>query len=264
LANRQSGESTVEPRTLLPKLACLCVIALAAVRGVPDAQRQAVGGEPPKVDFSYAFATPHRVTVGRPDASDRTLLDLQPGSLRMAWTYDCLAMPQYPLCAFKTPKTDWDIRITPQIDGHAFARSRWNRLDGMLPGLEDVYQDKAGCVRLEVIGGTSAAVVRVEIAAADSQPHQVVLRCESARWGENPAWVEPAENAGDNLVAGWNERADRVLVLGLGADAYAMEPGGQPPSPRTMVLVWNLKPRETRIGWIVRPYRLCGRSARPA
>lgn len=43
---------------------------------------------PPKVDFSYAFATPHRVTAGRPDASDRTLLDLQPGSLRMAWTYD--------------------------------------------------------------------------------------------------------------------------------------------------------------------------------
>jgi hypothetical protein len=162
---------------------------------------------PPKVDFSYAFATPHRVTAGRPDASQRTLLDLQPGSLRMAWTYDCLAMPQFPLNAFKTPKTDWDIRITPQIDAHAFSSSRWTRLDGILPGVENVYQDKAGSVRLDVLGGTSATVVRVQLAAADSQPHQVVLRCESARWGENPAWVEPAQYPGDNLVAGWNERA---------------------------------------------------------
>ena len=209
----------------------------------------------PKVDFSYAFATPHRITVGRPDSSDRTLLDLQPGSLRMAWTYDHLAMSQFPLNAFKTPKTDWDIRITPQIDGHGFTRSRWTRLDGMLPGLENVYDDKAGCVRLEVIGGTTAAVVRVEIAAADSQPHQVVLRCESARWGENPGWVEPAQYAGDNLVAGWNERADRVLVLGLNADTYSLQTDGRPPTPRSVVLVWNLKPGEKRVGWIVRPYR---------
>lgn len=235
-------------------LACvLQTLTLAATAAVGEAG-QMDGGTPPKVDFSYAFATPHRITVGRPDASDRTLLDLQPGSLRMAWTYDCLAMPQYPLNAFKTPKTDWDIRITPQIDGHGFARSRWTRLDGVLPGLENVYDDKAGSVRLEVIGGTTAAVVRVEITTTDSQPHQVVLRCESARWGENPAWVEPSQHVGDNLQAGWNERADRVLMLGLAADAYSLQADGQSPSPRSMVLVWNLKPGEKRVGWIVRPY----------
>ena len=218
-------------------------------------EAKATKGAPLKVDFSYAFATPHRITVGRPDASDRTLMDLQPGSLRMAWTYDNLAMPQYPLNAFKTPKTNWGIRITPQIDGHAFASSRWTRLDGMLPGLENVYDDKAGHVRLEVLGGTTAAIVRIEIEAADSQPHQVVLRCESAHWGENPAWVDPAPNTGDNLVAGWNERADRVLILGLGADSWSLAGDGQPPSPQSMVLVWKLKPGEKRAGWIVRPYR---------
>lgn len=211
-------------------------------------------GAPPNVDFSYAFATPHRITVGRPDASDRTLLDLQPGSLRMAWTYDHLAMPQYPLNAFKTPKADWEIRITPQIDGHAYAQSRWTRLDGILPGLENVYQDKAGSVRLEAIGSPSAAVIRVSI-AADSQPHQVVLRCDSGRWGENPGWVEPGHYTGDHLTAGWNERADRVLLLGLGADAYSLDASGQPPTPRSVVLVWNLKPGERRTGWIVRPYQ---------
>ena len=57
----------------------------------------------PKVDFSYAFAAPHRITIGRPDASDRTLLDLQPGSLGMKWCYENLSMPNHPPLAYKPP-----------------------------------------------------------------------------------------------------------------------------------------------------------------
>ena len=125
---------------------------------------QAADNSSPKVDFSYAFATPHRITVGRPDASDRTLLDLQPGSLRMAWTYDNLSMPNYPPLAFRTPPTLWSIQITPQIDGKPLARSRWTRLDGVLPALENVYEDAPGSVRLEVLGGMTAALVRIEMA----------------------------------------------------------------------------------------------------
>jgi len=43
-----------------------------------------------KVDFSYAFAPPHRITVARPSANEKTLLDLEPGSLTAGWTYDDL------------------------------------------------------------------------------------------------------------------------------------------------------------------------------
>jgi len=42
----------------------------------------------PAIDFAYAFSTPHRLTVALPDSGDKTLLDLFPGRLRMAWTYD--------------------------------------------------------------------------------------------------------------------------------------------------------------------------------
>ena len=209
----------------------------------------------PKVDFSYAFATPHRITVGRPDASDRTLLDLQPGSLRMAWTYDNLSMSNYPPLAFRTPPTLWSMQITPQIDGKPLAHSRWTRLDGILPALENVYEDAPGSVRLEVLSGMTAALVRIEIVNSDSKPHQFVLRCDSGSWGENPAWLDAAQNVGDNLTAGWNERADRVLILGIGADAYSLQADGLAPGPKNMVLVWNVKPGEKRQGWIVRPYR---------
>jgi hypothetical protein len=206
-----------------------------------------------RVNFSYAFATPHRITVGRPNSSDRTLLDLQPGGLRMAWTYDDLT--HYPLGAFKTPPTAWDIRITPQVDGHGFARSRWTRWGGFLPALENTYEDAPGTVCLHAIGGITAALVRVEITNTDAKPHQFLLRCDSANWGENPAWVDPTQSPGDHLVAGWNERADRVLVLGIGADAYSLQPDGKAAGPKTLLLVWNLKPGEKRAGWLVRPYR---------
>ncbi len=241
-------------RATLAKLAFALLTVTVLIAGSRQVVAADGGTNAPKVDFSYAFATPHRMAVGRPSASDRTLLDLQPGSLRMAWTYDNLTMPNYPPLAFKTPTTAWSINLTPQIDGKPLAHSRWSRLEGVLPGLENVYDDALGSLRLEVMGGMTAAVTHVAMANRDAKPHQFVLRCDSGAWGENPAWLDPAQYVGDNLTAGWNERADRVLILGLGADAYSLQADGSAPGPNKMILVWNLKPGEKREGWIVRPY----------
>jgi len=228
---------------------------IAVTMAMSDSVQGQQGDAAPKVDFSYSFATPHRITAGRPDASDRTLLDLQPGSLRMAWTTDNLSMANYPPLALRIPPTMWSMQITPQIDGKPLARSRWARLDGILPALENVYEDAPGSIRLEVISGMTATLARIELVNVDSKPHQFVLRCDSGSWGENPAWLDSARYAGDNLTAGWNDRADRVLILGIGADAYSLQADGLPPGPRNMILVWNLKPGEKRQGWLVRPYR---------
>jgi hypothetical protein len=226
-------------------LITVCLQAMVGVSFAADA---------PKVDFSYAFGTPHRITTGRPAASDRTLVDLQPGNLRMAWTYEDLTMEHFPILSFKTPRTDWNVTLTPQIDGKSPAKSRWTRLDAVLPAVDNCYEDPRGSIRLEVLGGMTAALVRVTIHNTDSKPHQFLLRCDSGSWGENPAWLDANEYVGDNIVAGWNERADRVLVLGVGADAYSTQADKQAPGPRNLVMVWNLKPGEKRQGWLVRPY----------
>ena len=90
---------------------------------------------------------------------------------------------------------------------------------------------------------------------SDTQPHQFVVRGDSGNpWGQNPAWMDPTQSVGDNLVAGYSERADRVLVFGAGADAYSLQPDGLAPGYNRMVLVFNLKPGEKRVGWFVRPY----------
>jgi hypothetical protein len=239
---------------MLRQFRSMSIIAIAAGMISSAAFGQEKQTAAPKVDFSYAFATPHRITIGRPDASDRTLLDLQPGSLRMAWSYENLSMPHFPMCALKTPGTAWSIQVTPQVDGHAFARSRWTRLDSVLPALENVYEDTPGSLRFEAIGGKNAALVHIQAVNTDSKPHQFIVRCDASGWGENLAWVDKDWNAGDNLVAGWGESADRVLILGIGADTYSLQPDHSAPGPKNMVLVWNLNARQKREGWIIRPY----------
>jgi hypothetical protein len=206
-----------------------------------------------KVDFSYAFATPHRMAVGRPDSSDRTLLDLRNGSLRMAWTYDDLT--RFPLGAFVTPVIKWEIRVTPELDGMPFAESRWTRLDGFLPALDNTYGCDSVTAHLEVLGAETAALIRVEVSNQDQRSHRVVIRCEEPDWGENRGWVDPTQWSSDVLLAGWRDRADRVLLLGLGADAYSLTADGRAAGPKTLVLVWNLAPGQERTGWLVRPYR---------
>ena len=90
-----------------------------------------------KVDFGYAFATPHRIIVARPSANEKTLLDLEPGSLTAGWTYDDLR--RLPLAILKPPRTQWRVRMRPLVDGQPFASSKWTRWERFLPMLDNVY-----------------------------------------------------------------------------------------------------------------------------
>ena len=201
---------------------------------------------PERVDFSYAFAPPHRIAIARPAASEKTLLDLEPGSLTASWSYDDLR--HTPLGIFKTPRISWHIRMQPLRDGKPFAQSTWTRGEHFLPMLDNVYQDAAGSVRLESIGAVSGALFRVTVRNTDSHPHRFAVQSEvRSGWvAHNPAWIEPGLDP-DSLLACQSERPDRVLMFGVAAASY-------PVGRMTMTLEWPLAPGETRTGWIVRPY----------
>ena len=201
---------------------------------------------PPRVDFAYAFATPHRLTVALPDSSAKTLLDLQPGFLRLAWTYDDLV--NKPLATFMTPKTEWEVQLKPELDGQPFAESRWTRVEGWLPVLENTYSTALTSMRLEVVAGRTAAIVRVEVRNSDQAPHRVALRCTKAGLGHNPAWVQPEWDR-DVLIAGWGDRADRIVAFALGGDTMPVL------GPTTLCLAWDLDPGQSRVAWVVRPHK---------
>lgn len=201
-----------------------------------------------RVDFGYAFATPHRMAVARPDSSDKTLLDLEPGQLKIVWTYENLI--NYPLAAFVTPAAVWGVKLTPRIDDKPFAQSQWTRMEGYLPALENRYEDTRGSVKLEVAGGDTAAIIRVTMFNPGAADLTFSLLCESQRgfFGYNPAFVDPVRDR-DCLLAGWGDRADRVVVFAAGADECVI--GGA----TTLCPAWHVKPGETRVAWLIRPYR---------
>jgi len=203
---------------------------------------------PSKVDFGYAFSTPHRMTVARPDSSDKTLLDLEPGFLKLVWTYDNLL--NMPLAAFVTPTASWGVKVTPQIAGAAFPQSKWTRMEGSLPAVLNTYEDPRGTVRLEVVGSDTAALVRVSVSNTSADTLPFSLLCESQRgfFGYNPGYVDPVRDR-DCLLAGWGDRADRVLVCAVGADECVIA------GPTQLCPTWQLQPGETKTAWLIRPYR---------
>ncbi len=202
----------------------------------------------PQVDFSYAFATPHRLTVCLPDSSDKTLVDCQAGSLRLAWSYD--DQRNKPLAAFTTPATNWEITVTPEVDGHACASTRWSRLDGWMPVLVYVADDGLVSIRMEAIGGPTAMVLRIRVANRDQTPHQVSVSCvKPGGWlGLNPGWIDPDDDR-DVLLAGWMDRADRIIVMVAGDADLALR------AVSTLCPTWKLAPGDEREIYLIRPYR---------
>jgi tetratricopeptide (TPR) repeat protein len=212
------------------------------------------------IHFSYSFAPPHRLTVALPDSSHKTLLDCQPGNLRMAWSYDNLL--DKPLASLIIPKTEWEVVLKPEIDRHHFAQTSWKRLGlssdhdanhdapGWLPVLDYLCQEGSVYLRMIVVGAQNAAIIRIDSENQDSIPHQVTLVTEKpGGWsGQNPAWVQADWDA-DVLLAGWAERADRIIVFQIGGDTQPVI------GPTSLTMSWEIAPGETRQAWIIRPYR---------
>ena len=187
------------------------------------------------------------MTVARPDASEKTLLDVEPGVLTLSWTYDDLR--NTPLATFKTPRTEWRVKVQPRLDGQPFEQSTWKRGAGFLPLLENEYRSVKGSMRLEAVGAEGAAIVKISLQNSDEQAHRFSLPCEVVRgWvAHNAAWMDEGRDA-DTLLAGQSERPDRVLLFGLGGAEY-------PVAAKIMTLGWTLAAGERREAWLVRPYR---------
>ena len=190
-----------------------------ALAGAADKGQGAEAVE--RVDFGFAFAPPHRMTVARPHASEKTLLDVEPGLLTMSWSNEDLR--NAPLATFKPPRTEWRIQVEPQIDGHPLADSRWKRGGRFLPLLENEYRAQEGSVLLQVIGAEGAALAKVSLVNTSSSAHRFTVRCEVQKgWvAHNAAWIDAGRDP-DALLAAFSERPDRVLLFGLGAAEYAV------------------------------------------
>jgi hypothetical protein len=229
-------------------------LALAASASVARAEAPQASSSPaaPAVNFAYAVATPHRLTVAPPDSGDKTLVDCEPGRVTLSWSYDNLL--SFPVANFVGPTAQWKLILTPEVDGAPLTQSSWRRSEGWLPALASDFAHPSVHTTMEVVGGARAAIVRVEFSNTDpSRAHTAAVQCTvPGNWrGVSPAGVDPglSANARDALVAGWMARADRVIIAGLGADDY-------PVSTNALHPVVTLRPGESKVLWLIRPYRI--------
>ena len=232
---------------MLSMVAC-CILFASQKPVFPDEIDSSAGAAPEMhVDFGYAFSTPHRITVAMPDSCNKTLLDVYPDYLRMAWTYDNLI--DKPKLTFLTPRTEWNVHLRAYADGQQLSVTKWRRSGGWLPVLECTCGGDETPIHVKALGGEKAAIIRIEAVNKTEEMHGLEFRCEKPgnTRGFNPAWVQPDWES-DVLLAGWSERTDRVLVFAVGGDEKPIY------GPTTVSLSWKLKPGEKRVGWIVRPY----------
>lgn len=198
-----------------------------------------------RVDFGYSFAPPHRLTVGRPGGSVKTLLDAEPGSLTLSWTYDDLR--SVPLAVWKPPRVQWRVKLTVLVDGVEVKQSTWTRPAEGFPVLENEYAGGGAGARLEIAGGEMGAVGRITLRSLDGRDHRIAVRADViGGWvAHNPAWIEPGRN-GDALLAMQMERPDRVLLVLLGGT-----PGT--PGKKGLTVEWPVGGSRPAAGWLVRP-----------
>jgi hypothetical protein len=208
------------------------------------------------VNFFYSFATPHRMTVTLPDNSNKTLLDLYNGKLELSWTYDNLLY--FPFESFRPPTTNWKIIIQPLLNDKPFADSKWERSEGFLPVLKNIYEDKGAILILEVSGGDSAAMVKIILKNTGNSDLNIKLPCvcPGNLKGYNPGWIDHAMPI-DYLLAGWGAPADKIIILGIGADKFMLDPK----ITTQITMNWDLKPGETKTGWLIRPYNSFNKDA---
>lgn len=225
-------------------------ISLLGLSANSGAQTEKAGKTMPemKVDFSYAFGLPHRMTVALPDSIDKTIIDVYADKLELRWTYGNLK--SVPLMAFSPLSCNWAADLWLEIDGHRLAKPSYARSEGMLPVFLGSWDDPDGKLDIEIVGGSSAAIIRVSMKNGSDKPHRYNLVFSKTGFGVVPGYVN-ADDPLDYMLAGWIDRADRVLAIALGAKT----PLRKDTSATTMALEWELKPGETGSGFLVRPYR---------
>jgi hypothetical protein len=206
---------------------------------------------PAESEFGFAFSLPHRITVGLPVNSNRTILDVFENKLKISWTNENLVY--YPFVSFRPLIADWGIMITPTVDNEVISHVQWTRIDGYLPALKNEYEKDGVLISLEALGADTATLIKVILINKGKIRRHISLHTENQGWaGYNPQWVDSSE-VPDRLLAGWNAPADQILELGVGAEKFEMT------SPGTMNMHWNLNPGETKIAWIIRPYHCYSR-----
>ena len=172
------------------------------------------------VDFKYAFAPSHRITLSRPSASRKVLADVSPDGLVFKWTNDdCRST--YPF-TWRIMPMDVETYMSVSVDGKLTRLSRWYRHASGAPYLFAESRSRGVEYVISAISTKGGVVIKTTLKNTSKKEHEVHLQFALTNiWNvSNKGWIDGKNN--DVLLAMNMGRADKVIALATGADEYIM------------------------------------------
>jgi hypothetical protein len=180
--------------------------------------------QPSKVDFSYAFGAPHRLTLSRPSASEKALFTVRPERIDLQWTWSNLK-DKFPLSWTVMP-IDVKLVFSISVDGQKLPFSEWERACSGAPA--PIVRGLSGDVECVVsaIATQDGYVMKIAAANTGAQAHSVcaTLRHTNGWVISNKGWIDGRNS--DVLLTMNDGRADRMIAVGKGADSYPVRRDG--------------------------------------
>lgn len=196
-----------------------------------------------KVDFSYSFAPPNRLTVCQPDSSQKLLCDCGPEGFVAAWSEK--AVKDVAIDGLFEPlSANHKIRFQAFCNGEPMQGVSWRRIEDRLPALDYRYASDGCEIRCEVTAGKIGDIIRVTATNTADKPCSVLFktRCTSLF---NRLWTQ--RGSAHNAMTGNMYFSPLRIVLYspqrcVPSDIFNIE------------LYYDLQPGESRVGFVVRPY----------
>ena len=222
------------------------------------------------IDFDYAFAEPHTITLCRPSASEKVIVEAMKDGLKFFRTYHSLK-ESYPLAWKKFPM-DVQLAMELSVESRPAPLSKWYRHESGAPYL---FAEGTACgvqYVISAIAGKTGVILKTEVFNNDGVDREVhVQMAHRNGWViSNLGWIDGIHN---NVLMTMNDgRADRLLVYAEGADDYPMygiktgETESLPPmsnasfgiaanSMKKISAHYTLKAGERKKGYFCLPYK---------
>jgi len=220
--------------------------------------------------FDYAPAPPHTITLCRPSASEKTVVDIEPCGITFSRAHHT-PREDVPLTWVRHP-IDLQLYLEVAVEGTMASFSRWHRHESGAPAFLAAGESSGVSFSADAIAGKTGVWIRLR-AKNESASQKTILFQLSHIGGwviSNKGWIDGIHS---NLFLQMNEgpwRADTVLALGFGADEYPITrtgdvdpilvpgstaPGVRADSKKKITSLFRLGEGEEKSGFLLLPYK---------
>lgn len=219
-----------------------------------------------KVDFSYAFAPPHTITLSRPSGSDKTILSVDESGIEIQWTWQNLK-DKFPL-AWTVMKMDVTLRLTVSVDGNPCVFSSWKRQEDGIPAPVIAGESEGVRYTVRAVASDKGDIFELSLENLTDGHHSAVFALEHTNgWVISNKGFIDGKNSNVLLLCN-DGRADRMTAYACGADEYPVGSGncaegvpmgnaeyGEKNNPaKTLFMSFSLEGGCKKKGWWIRPY----------